>query len=137
MIIYIIIIINICNIYIKAVIIAQIYNIILTQIKLLLNIKIINHVYNYIIVSANVLTFYIKFQYLRIVVRLAKIKIWCCQRADIKITRRVMQLLESARQRALIKLNTYNRRIHIFVKICEKVSLKKKFSFQRWISCLK
>lgn len=42
-----------------------------------------------------------------------------------------MQLLESARQRALIKLNTYNRRIHIFVKIREKVSLKKKFSFQR------
>lgn len=37
-----------------------------------------------------------------------------------------MQLLESARQRALIKLNTYNRRIHIFVKIREKVSLKKK-----------
>lgn len=37
-----------------------------------------------------------------------------------------MQLLESVRQRALIKLNTYNRRIHIFVKIREKVSLKKK-----------
>lgn len=44
-------------------------NIILTQIELSLNIKIINHARNYIIVSANVLIFYIKFQYrLRIVV---------------------------------------------------------------------